>query len=240
MQRSPVVHASPSSHVEPEASGRPQAPVSESQTSSVQELPSSVQVFGVPAQAPAVQMSPRVHASPSMHGVPSGAAAPPWQAPATHASFSVHGFPSSQEPVVGAPGWQTPAWQASPVVQPLSSLHGVPFALLLPVQTPAWQVSTVHELPSSQTVPFAFARPQDPVAGSQTSFVQELASSAQVFAAPTHAPPEHVSFSVHGLPSSHPAPSEPACVQSAPPHCAGHSAEQPLAVPAQTPAAHTS
>jgi hypothetical protein len=102
--------------------------------------------------------------------------------------------------VTAVPPAQLPAWQVSPDVQALPSLHEVPFGaatgaghpvagaqaptvwhwsapvqvtVVPPVQLPAWQVSPlVHALLSLQVVPFAFATGAGhPVAGTHAPTV---------------------------------------------------------------------
>ena len=98
--------------------------------------------------------------------------------------------------VTADPPAQTPAWQVSPVVHALPSVHAVPFAFagfehapvaglqtpalwhwsgaghttgFAPVQTPLWQLSLcVQAFPSLQAVPSALLGFEQPVAGSHT------------------------------------------------------------------------
>jgi hypothetical protein len=96
---------------------------------------------------------------------------------------------------VGAPATHAPAWQVSPVVQALLSVHVVPLGaggfeqrpvsgsqtparwhwslaahtVGIPVHTPPWQVSLVQALPSLHAVPLGTGGfEQRPVTGSQT------------------------------------------------------------------------
>ena len=73
-----------------------------------------------------------------------------------------------------APGWQLPPPQTSTVVQALLSVQG---------KVLFWCVQ--------------------PVLASHSSVVHGLPSSHGACVPPTHSPPEHASFSVHELPSSH-------------------------------------
>jgi hypothetical protein len=71
------------------------------------------------------------------------------------------------------------------------------------VHEPFWQLSVaVHELPSLHEVPLVFGvNPQLPLLGLQVLSLHAL--PAQLFGLPAwHSPPEQVSPSVHGLPSS--------------------------------------
>ena len=83
---------------------------------------------------PAWHESVRVQASPSSQDVPSGRGAllqrpsAGSQTPAT--------WQASAGQVWNGPAAQMPAWQVSPTVQALLSLHGVPFAFSTALQRP--------------------------------------------------------------------------------------------------------
>jgi hypothetical protein len=151
-----------------------------------------------PTQTPAVQVSVCVQALPSLQAVPLAAFGVE-QAPVSvlhvpavwHASIGAHttGFEPTQTPLV----------HVSVCVQPLPSLHAVPFTAFgfeqkpvdglqtpaawhlssglqttgLPVHVPFWQLSpVVQRLPSLHAVPFAtFGFEQTPVDGSQVPTV---------------------------------------------------------------------
>jgi len=181
----PLLHAVPSA-----TGGLLQAPVVRSQVPAEWQLSDAVQTTGVPAQAPAVQLSFVVHLLLSSQVVPLaafglvhapvvGSHAPgTWQA---SSAVQTTELPAMQTPVMHeaphpvpqavpsglfgllqAPvdGLQTALWHESAPVQVL----GLP-----PVQTPAWQVSVcVHMSPSSQVVPSVLVGfEQTPVDGSQ-------------------------------------------------------------------------
>jgi hypothetical protein len=176
MHSSLSVQGSPSSQAIPSAAFVVPQPVAGVQSSTVQGLPSSVQVTAAPPeQVPLVHVSPVVHASESSHDAPSAAGIAPQPLAGSHIS-TVHGLPSSAQ-VVAPPPPHAPAPQT---------------------------VAVVHGLPSSQPVPSAtFVKPHVPVAGSQSGAVHGFASSGQSIALPPpHAPAVHVVLEVHALPSS--------------------------------------
>lgn len=136
-------------------------------------------------------------------------------------ALAVQGFPSSH--ATAPPGAHTPAWQLSPWVHALPSLHGPaagakvqPVSTLQPSavhgllslhtvggppwHTPATQVSPlVHGLPSEQGLKFPeYTQPTAPL---QESVVHGLASSQFVGPPAIHAPSMHVSPCVQALPS---------------------------------------
>jgi hypothetical protein len=115
----------------------------------------------------------------------------PTHAPLPHVSFAVHALPSEHASVLSV--WAHPATGSQlSLVQGLLSLQ---FTALPGRQVPNAQASpVVHTFPSSQAL-VLFAKTQ-PVAGSQLSVVQELASS-HTRGTPAHEPPEHVSPVVH-------------------------------------------
>jgi hypothetical protein len=89
---------------------------------------------------------------------------------------SVHGFRSSQS--IASPARQLPPWQASPLVQALSSLHAVPFATGVVTQPDAEsQLSTVQALSSSQVRAPPELQVPDP---SHVSLVVQASASAQL------------------------------------------------------------
>ncbi|PKN59548.1 MAG: hypothetical protein CVU56_00545, partial [Deltaproteobacteria bacterium HGW-Deltaproteobacteria-14] len=173
-----------------------------SQLSSVQTLPSSQSGGAPPTQTPAAQMSSSVQGSPSSQGAVLTAVAQPL---AGSQLSSVQGLPSSQ--CRAAPPTQTPAEQVSLVVQAEPSSQGaVLFVWTQPI--PGSQLSSVHGLPSSQSVaaPLRQAPARQasavvqgfpssqlavlsaltqPRAGSQLSSVQTLPSSQSGAAPPT-------------------------------------------------------
>ncbi len=193
-------------------------PFSGSQLSLVHGLLSSQ-----PIVLPGIHPPPR-HASPTVQPLPSSqgrlllAAAQPLSGSQLSV---VQGNPSSQ--VLGAPGTQRPAAQASLTVQTLpsehvpptakclqlltlsqlSSVHGLPssqLAALLPMHAPALQASTsVHASLSLHVELFgAYAQP---LPGSHASSVHGLPSAQTLNLPAWHFPPKHPSFSVHTLPS---------------------------------------
>src|SRR5204863_38627 len=96
---------------------------------------------------------------------------------------------------------QTPPWQVSLLVQEFSSSHAAPSSsAALPTQVPFWQVSAaVQALPSSQLVP---------VSGVTVQLAVPLQvrvlhwSEVQVMAVPTHCPPlVQVSLNEQAFPS---------------------------------------
>jgi hypothetical protein len=217
LQVSPTVQASPSSqgavlllltH-----------PVAGSQESLVHVLPSSQLGAGPPTQAPPLQASAVVQASPSLQANVLLALTHPV---AGSQESSVQTFPSSQ--TGGAPPTQAPALQVSAVVQASPSSQA---AVLLVLTHPVAgsQLSSVHELPSSQSgagpptqapLPHVSAVVQaspssqaavlfvltHPVAGSHESSVQILPSSQTGGGPPLQAPPPQVSPDVQASPSS--------------------------------------
>src|SRR5512143_4161577 len=177
-----------------------------------------------PTQVPVLQASPVVHRSPSLHAVPSGLAgleqipgagshtpaswhwsdavqitgAPLLHVPPPQVSPTVHALPSSQGAVLLRKTQPDAGLQVSSV-QPLPSLHtrGAPGLQLAPPQVSP----TVHASPSSHAD--VLAALTQPIAGSQPSFVQPLASSHASGAPPLQVPPPQLSFVVHASPSSH-------------------------------------
>ena len=168
---SSTVHALPSSQAKELAAFT--QPTTVTQLSSVQTLPSSQGLDPTPLQAPAV-----------------------------HESASVHGLPSSHAALLAAVVHPEIGAQLS-VVQGFLSSHGGPAA---PRHWPLAQVSlTVQAFPSSHAA--AFAAWTHPTAWRQLSSVHTLPSSQTMNPTPAHVPPLHKSTSVHGSPSSHPRPS---------------------------------
>ena len=215
------MQASPSSHAAVFA-GFEQAPVALSQTSSVHGLASEQPFFAPGWHALLPHTSPTVQTSSSLHCAVLGAdeqapvaalqlslvqpflssqllAGPPTQAPWAQVSPTVQALPSSH--LAELPG----CWQSPVLPSHLSSVHGwlslqslvVPAAHL-----PALHTSlSVHGSPSSQVVVSGLWA-HAPVPSSQVSAVQ-IWPSSQFGAGPAaHAPPSHVSPSVHFLPSS--------------------------------------
>jgi len=208
------VQGSPSLHAA--AFGALAHPVAGLQESSVQGLPSSQASGGPGTHVPPVQVSPAVQTLPSLHGpelfwwthpvawlhesfvqgFPSSqfAGAPPTHAPMTHASPTVQALPSSQEAVLMMCRQPAITLQTSSVQAFVSAQSGGG----PPTQAPPEHASfVVHALPSLQRS--AFGRWTQPLAGTQASSVQTLASSQLGGGPPAHDPPVHVSFVVHPL-----------------------------------------
>ena len=219
-QTSPVVQAFPSLQAV-EFGVKTQSPVIGSQESVVQGL-LSLQVFGVPAHTPLVQISLIVQGFPSSHAallktwvqpvnglqeavvqtlLSSGqVTCVPVQVPFEQLSFSVHALLSLQVPeFFGVCTHPVAGLQLSSVQALLSSqLSGVVPGL----QVPFSQTSpVVQAFPSLQAAEFG-VKTQSPVIGSQESVVQGLLS-LQVFGVPAHTPLEQTSLIVQGFPSSH-------------------------------------
>jgi hypothetical protein len=194
-------------------------PVVASQLSLVQGLLSS-QESPLPAlHTPSAHASEIVHTLPSAsHPVPSAwAFAPHLPVIALHSAFEQAVSPLVEH-VTTVAGLTLHLYDMLDLSQNSEPLHRFPsssFAqsasalhaqVLVPgVHCLSLQVSPfVHTFPSSQGK--VFAAWTQPAVGSQLSVVQSV-PSAQPFAAslgvPTHAPPWHVSASVHALPSSH-------------------------------------
>src|SRR5215831_15042575 len=162
--------------------------------------------------APAWQASPVVQALLSLQVVPFGAAGFE-QTPVVGAQVPATWHWSEAVQTLAVPPVQTPAWQASPVVQALPSLHVVPLVAfgfeqtpvggpkvpatwhwsdavqtlaVPPVQAPAWQASpVVQALPSLHVVPLvAFGFEQTPVAGSQVPATWHWSDAVQTLAVP--------------------------------------------------------
>ena len=128
----------------------------------------------------------------------------------------------------------TPAWQLSPVVHALPSLHAVPLAATgleqmplagsqvparwhwseaghvtaVPMQTPAWHRSpVVHAAPSLHVVPLATTGLEHvPLAGSQVPAAWHWSDAGQVTGVPVQAPAWQASPVVQRLPSEHAVP----------------------------------
>jgi hypothetical protein len=172
-------------------------PLSESQTSSVQTLPSPQSVGVTPTQLPPKQASSAVQASPSsqagpvlpkleqdpsaslhwssVHTSPSlqTTGAPPWHIPAEQVSPEVQLTPSSQASELAACAQPLAASQLSSV-QPLRSSQSWA-DVSVPTQSPAPQVSlVVQALPSSQEAEFGVLLQ---ALAAQLSSVQPLSSS---------------------------------------------------------------
>jgi hypothetical protein len=136
------------------AAGLVQAPVAGLQTPATWQASEAAQLTGeAPVHTPAWQVSLWVQALPSLHAVPLGAAGvehTPVAGLHTPATWQA----SAAEQVTEAPPVQLPAWQLSPWVQALPSLHEAPLGaaglLQAPVagsQTPAtWQASEAAQL----------------------------------------------------------------------------------------------
>ena len=172
-QTSLLVQVLPSLQDAPVATGLVQTPVEGWQVPAVWHWSVAAQVFAVPVQVPARQLSPSVHRFASLQAVASGAT----------------GF--VQMPVAG---WQTPAvWHWSEAAQVLA----VPA-----VQVPARQVSpSVHAFASLQTVASGAAGfEQAPVAGLQVPATWHWSEAAQVTGVPVpQTPMEHISAPLQAL-----------------------------------------
>ena len=124
LQISLPLQALASAHEVPAATGVWLTPVDGLHASAVHGLLSSITGAAPAIQAPdPLQASLPLHKLASAHEVP--AATGVWLTPVDgpHAS-AVHGLPSSM--ATAEPGVQVPAWQASPAVHALLSLHAVP------------------------------------------------------------------------------------------------------------------
>ena len=193
-------------------------PLSGSQASSVQGLPSAQPSLSPPAQAPSLQASFVVQPSPSSQGRVLLTVTQPLSASQLSA---VQSLLSSQ--TLAAPGLHEPAAQTSSVLQTLPSLQAA--VLFLWVQ-PDWgsQASSVHGLlslqpradvephiPSLQASPKVQALPSSqvfdlgaktqPCSASQLSSVQMFLSSQAVTSPGRQAPSLHVSLRVQISPS---------------------------------------
>jgi hypothetical protein len=192
-------------------------------------------------QAPDEHTSPAVQAFESVHGVES-ATAVCTQPDAGSQDSVVQAFPSSLQDT-GLPATQVPDEQASPLVQALSSLHGVESATATErhpeagshdsavqafpssahetaapgVHEPATQRSlVVQALESEHGVESGTATERQPIAGSHDSAVQAFPSSPQSTAVPaTQLPVEHASPEVQAFSSLQLVPSaRTGCVHS--------------------------
>jgi hypothetical protein len=144
-------------------------PLSATQTSSVQGLPSS-QPTGTPGvQLPLPQMSLAVQALLSSQGAWLSEVTQPW--PGSHAS-SVQTLPSSQ--VMGAPALHAPPSQMSPTVHAFPSEQGALFAVNVQPVSGA-QASSVQMFPSSH----GSAGPPLQLPPSHVSLVEHALPSSQ-------------------------------------------------------------
>jgi hypothetical protein len=180
---SPVVHGLPSSHEVPFAfAWFEQVPVEGLQTPGAWHGSGVGHVTGLlPTQTPPRQASVSVQALPSLQAVPSGLLGRAGHAPVerSHVTAVWHGFGAVQVTAVPV---QTPFWQASPVV---------------------------HELPSSQAVPFALSVAEHaPVAGLHTGGLWHWSGAGpqSTVVWPTQVPPWQMSPPVQALPSLHDTP----------------------------------
>jgi len=138
------VQTFPSEHAPPLVAVHEQ-PVTESQASEVQGLPSPQSRAAPPLQTPVLQTSPIVQAFWSSQAA---AAALCVQPAAASQKSAVHGFESSQP--TPAPGAQPPPRQASPLVQALPSVQVAALAMCTQPLAAAHE-SSVHTLPSAQS-----------------------------------------------------------------------------------------
>jgi hypothetical protein len=144
------LHALPSLHDVPAATGVCETPVAASQASAVQGLPSSTVTCVPLVQVPAWQVSDCVHALPSLQVVPFVFAGFE-QAPVAESQVPAVWHWSEATHVTGVPGVHEPlALHVSAPLHTLASLHDVPAATGVWV-TPldALHASVVHGLPSS-------------------------------------------------------------------------------------------
>jgi hypothetical protein len=156
--------------------------------------------LGVPLQVlPSLpQTSLRVQALPSLHGVPGAGLL--WQAPPLQAS-AVQVWPSLQAALL-LTLLQAPL--AAIQLSSVQTLPSSQLTVALPAQTPAaLQASPeVQALPSLHGVPLCGAPKQAPLRLSQMSRVHGLLS-LQTLATPLHLAPAQVSAVVQALPSLH-------------------------------------
>jgi hypothetical protein len=231
------LHAFPSEHDVPAASGVCTTPVAGEQLSAVHGFPSST--FGAaPAEhvPAALHVSAPLHALPSEHDVPAGSGV--CMTPVAGEQVSaVHGFPSST--IGGVPGKHAPvALHVSAPLHTFPSEHDMPAAGMCATPDIGSQLSIVHGFPSSTTssvpathAPVALhvsaplhALPSEhdapaaitwstPSVGSQLSIVHGFPSSTAGAGPATHAPMTlHVSAPLHAFPSEHDVPSTTVCV----------------------------
>jgi hypothetical protein len=129
MQLSGPVHESPSLQLVPLVTlvGAEQLPVDVLQVPAILHMPGLGQVTGLPpVQLPPMQVSVCVHGLPSSQPVPVAALVGVEQAPVD--GLQVPGtLQAGAVHVVAVPGMHVPAWQLSPTVHMLPSLHVVPF-----------------------------------------------------------------------------------------------------------------
>ena len=163
------VHTSPSSHAVPSAIGSLQLPVALLHLSSVQGLPSALQVLGGYTHFCSMHLL-NVHLSPSMHCASSshsqfsqpGAAqsAVPLHTPPLHASSTVHLLPSLH-PIPSALGFGTHASSPSLHSPCLHCVSTAEQSRAPPAwHAPAWQESPTEQYsPSSQGAPSASLGP---------------------------------------------------------------------------------
>jgi hypothetical protein len=152
-----------------------------------------------PAHWPDWQASVWVQALPSLQAVPFGSDGKVQPLDGLQ-KFWVQALPSSQVTVL--PAAQAPAWQASPCVQALLSVHSVPSAAVTCWHTPVAgsHESSVQALPSAHW--FGWYR-HWPFAALHESSVQGLPSLQVTGDPPTHDPVWQASPCVHRLLSLH-------------------------------------
>ncbi len=208
LQTSLLVHGLPSSHLGLPATGAAvQPPLAGSQLSAVQGLLSLHTLAAPPTHKPPLQVSPLVQALASSQAMPSAAELA--HLPPKHWSL-VHGLPSLQVASwVHAPPQPSIStfWHLPLAASQVSSVHALPSPQSLPpppVQLPFWQVSTVVQafLSSHGTLSGPATAKHLPVLGSQASLVQGLPSS-QLVRLPVQLVPWQASPVVQGLPSLH-------------------------------------
>jgi hypothetical protein len=126
LQTSAPLHALPSLHDVPAATGVCVTPPAGSHASVVQGLLSSMATVPVPVHVPAWHVSVAVHALLSLQAVPSAFVGFE-QTPValSHVPALWHWSLATQ--VTGLPPLHAPAWQVSLCVHALPSLHDVPF-----------------------------------------------------------------------------------------------------------------
>jgi hypothetical protein len=228
-QVSAPLHTVESAHGVPFATGVVSQPVTGSQESVVQTLP-SLQVSGVPAvQVPPWQVSAPLQTVPSAHDVPFVTFVC-WQPETGLQESVVQTFPSLQLRAV--PVVHVPAWQVSAPLQTVPSGHGVSLATAVfsqpstashvsvvhtfpslqlsgvpAVQVPLWQVSfPLQTVPSAHEVPFVTFVCWQPETALQESVVHTFPSLQLSGVPAVHVPLWQVSFPLQRVASGHAVP----------------------------------
>ena len=224
----PAVHLSAWVHLLPSSQGAAlgaatHAPLAASQLSWVQTFLSSQALAAPGLHTPAEHKSPWVQSLASLHWAELATLE---QTPLSGSQASlVQGLPSSQP--LAAPGLQVPPAQTSPLVQALPSVQVAVLELDLQLPLVGSQASSVHGLPSLQSVALPALHapppqtspavqalpssqpatlgvwPQSPLLLSQASAVHGLPSLQALVAPALQVPPLHRSLTVQALPSLH-------------------------------------